>query len=112
MSAPASSTSVDQLAAGVAETTLSEKPATAAASPSPSTEGEGEELNPDGTKKLSKSQLKKQAKMAELAAKKAENAAKRESAAATADAEKIERAKAIKLEEDKNLPTAKRVRRT
>lgn len=73
-------------------------------------DGGVEELNPDGTKKLSKSQLKKAAKQAELAAKKAEAAAKRAVAEQGADAERIEKAKAIKITEDKSLPVAKRVR--
>lgn len=68
------------------------------------------ELNPDGSKKLSKSQLKKQEKMAAIAARKAQTAGAAEAAKQSADQEKIDKAKAIKLVQDPALKEAKRVR--
>lgn len=97
MSAPADSTpAVTQQM----EATSLSSPAAAEAAPAV--------LGPDG-KPLSKNAAKKAAKAAEQAAKKAEAAAKRAANKSSADAERLEKAKAIKLEEDKSLPEAKRI---
>ena len=67
------------------------------------------ELNPDGSKKLTKSQQKKLDKMAAINAKKAEKAGASEAAKQVADAERIAKAKAVKLVQDPSLKEAKRV---
>lgn len=66
--------------------------------------------SPDGDKKISKSQLKKQAKLAEAAAKKEAKAKERADKAESADAAKVEAAKQVIITEDASLPKATRVR--
>lgn len=110
--APTDASLVSDAAAALSSASIASPPAAA----SPDAADGAEELNPDGSKKKSKSQLKKEAKQAELAAKKAEAAAKRaeteKGSDAQRDAQKLEKAKSIVLVENKELPEAKRVRHT